>query len=183
MSTWPFVPTPEIFTGNVATVNDPFDANKPNNGARLALGTAVYQTDSTGRLLKYRYVRYSPTAAVVLAAGNTPGIVYWKDATFGVVTPTMSESLTTTLNSVAGWLLNVNATVGNYVFIQVRGFLAAANVAAATALGDNLVGGGAAMVTVRVASGTAPTSKLVAGIALAAVSGGLANVFVCLEDI
>lgn len=182
MGTFPFVPTPEVFTGNPATVNDPFDATKINQGARMFLGTAFYQTDSTGRLLKYRYVRYNPTAAVVLAASNVPGIVYWKDNTFGVVTPTMSESTTTTLNSLAGWLLNVNAVAGNYVCIQVRGYLASANVAASTALGDNLVGGGAALVTVRVASGTAPTSKLVAGIALAAVSGGLANVFTCVED-
>ena len=46
--TFPFQQTPEIFTGNPATVNDPYDATKPNNGARMALGTRFYQTDSAG---------------------------------------------------------------------------------------------------------------------------------------
>src|ERR1700681_366802 len=124
-NTFPFLPTPEIFTGNVATVNDPFDTTKPNNGARMLVGMRIYQMDSSGRLLKYRYVRYNPTAAATLTANtNVPGVVYWKDNTFGVVTPTASEGITTKINQIAGYLLNAGVTAGNYCFIQVAGYLA-----------------------------------------------------------
>lgn len=180
----PHTLTTEVFTGNPATVNDPFDATKLNNGARVPLGTILMLLDSSGRRLKYRYVRYNPTAAVGLVANtNVPGVVYWKDNTFTVVTPTMSEGITTTLQSVAGYLLNAAATAGNFVFIQVGGYLKNAVVAAATAIGDSQVGSGATpLISARVAAATAPTSKIVAGVALAAIAGAQADVLVTAED-
>jgi len=184
MSTFPFTPTPEVFTGNVATVNDPFNANVFNNGARMAPGTRVYQTDSSGRLLKYRYVRYNPTAAVTLTANtNVPGVVYWKDNTFTVVTPTLSEGITTGKNQVAGYLLNANATAGNFVFIQVAGYLANAVVAAGTAIDGVQIGGGATpLISAVIVSGVALTARPVA-VSLAAISGNQAPVLVCIEDV
>lgn len=184
MSTFPFIPTPEIFTGNVLTINDPYNANNPNNGARMLLGTRFYQVDSSGRLLKYRYVRYNPTAAVTLTANtNVPGVVYWKDNTFGVVTPTASEGITTKINQVAGYLLNPSVTAGNYTLIQVAGYLANAVVAASTAIDDVQVGLiTTPLITGRVASGVALTSRAVA-VALAAISTNQAPVLVCIEDV
>lgn len=184
MSTFPFTPTPEIFTGNVLTVNDPFNAAAFNNGARMAPGTRIYQTDSSGRLLKYRYVRYNPTAAVTLTANtNVPGVVYWKDNTFTVVTPTASEGITTKINQIAGYLLNANATAGNFVFIQVAGYLSNAVVAASTAVDDLQIGlATTPLITGRVASGANISARPVA-VSLTAISGNQSAVLVCIEDV
>jgi len=182
--TFPFQQTPEIFTGNPATVNDPYDATKFNNGARMALGTRFYQTDSSNRLLKYRYVRYNPTAAVTLTAGtNVPGVVYWKDNTFTIVTPTASEGVSTKLNQVAGYLLNASATAGNYVCIQVAGYLSSAVVGGGTAIDDlQIAATNTPLLTGRCVSGAYISARPVA-ISLAAVVGVLAPVLICIEDI
>lgn len=172
--------TPEISTGNIATVNDPVDATKVTLGARNPLGAAVWSSDSSGRLRKYRYVKLSGTGTP--STSNCPGVVYWKDNTYQVVTPTMSEAVFNALNSVAGILLNTAATNLNYVFIQVAGYLASCQVPASTAISDALVGGGAAFVLVRVASGTAPTGRVVA-ISNAAVASNKADVFIVIESL
>jgi len=189
MSTFPFVPTPEIFTGNPGTVNDPYLTTPSisgllNNGARMTPGTRFYQTDSSGRLLKYRYVRYNPTAAVTLTAGtNVPGVVYWKDNTFTTVTPTASEGISTKINQIAGYLLNPNATAGNFVCIQVAGYLSNAVVAAGSAIDDLQIGlATTPLVTGRTASGNYIPARPVA-VTLAAISGNQAPVLVCIEDI
>jgi hypothetical protein len=183
-NTFPFIPTPEIFTGNVLTVNDPYDTTKPNNGARMILGMRFYQQDSSGRLLKYRYVRYNPTAAVTLTANtNVPGVVYWKDNTFGIVTPTASEGVTTKINQIAGYLLNANVTAGNYTVIQVAGYLSNAVVAASTAIDDLQFGlVTTPLITGRAASGTFPGGRPCA-VSLAAISTNQAPVLVIVEDI
>jgi hypothetical protein len=183
-NTFPFLPTPEIFTGNVLTVNDPYNTNNPNNGARMYPGMRFYQQDSSGRLLKYRYVRYNPTAAVTLTANtNVPGVVYWKDNTFGIVTPTASEGVTTKINQIAGYLLNALVTAGNYTVIQVAGYLSNAVVAASTAIDDLQIGlATTPLITGRVASGASITARPCA-VSLAAISTNQAPVLVCVEDI
>jgi hypothetical protein len=183
-NTFPFIATPEIFTGNVNTVNDPFNTAMPNNGARMYPGMRFYQMDSSGRLLKYRYVRYNPTAAVTLTANtNVPGVVYWKDNTFGIVTPTASEGVTTKINQIAGYLLNANVVAGNYTVIQVAGYLSNAVVAAASAVDDVQVGlVTTPLITGRIASGVALTSRPCA-VTLTAISGNQSQVLVCVEDL
>lgn len=170
--------TPEISTGNVATVNDARDTTKPNNGAKNPLGAQYVLSDSSGRLKKVRYVRYNPTAAVT----DIVGPVYWKDNTFTVVTPTRSESVFgDTINGVAGILLNASITDGNFCFIQTAGYLAAMAVPAATAQSDALVSATGAQALARIAAGTAPTGKVVA-FAITAVSGGVSDVLIALES-
>jgi hypothetical protein len=188
-ATFPFQQTPELFTGNPATVNDlysttPSASGLLANGARMAPGTRFYQTDSAGRLLKFRYVRYNPTAAVVLTLGtNVPGVVYWKDNTFTIVTPTASEGISTKINQIAGYLLNANATAGNFVCIQVAGYLANAVVSAGSAIDDLQVGNATTpLITSRTASGNYIPARPVA-VTLAAISGNQAPVLVCIEDI
>lgn len=175
----PFLETVEIFTGNVATVNDAYDTTKFNNGARTTPGAAVYISSSTGQLRKYRYVRYNPTAAVTAIVGP----VYWKDNTFTIVTPTRSESVFgDTINAIAGVLLNTSITSGNFGYIQTFGFLAAMAVPALTAQSDALVSATGAQALARVAAGTAPTGRVVA-FAITAVSGGNSDVLIACEDI
>ena len=43
--------TMQISTGNVATVNDPYDTTKENNGAKNPLGSSVWLQDSSWRWL------------------------------------------------------------------------------------------------------------------------------------
>lgn len=166
-----FLQTMQVSTGNVATVNDA--------SAQNPLGAAIYISDSSGRRRKYRYVRYNPTAAVTEIVGP----VFWKDNTFTVTTPTRSEGLGgDTLNvGLAGILLNALITPGNYGFIQVFGFLAAMPVPALTAASDALVSATGAQALARVAAGTAPTGR-VAAWAITAVSGGVSDVVVAVED-
>ncbi len=175
-----FLQTMEISTGDVATVNDIFDSTKVNNGARNPLGAAIYISDSSGRRRKYRYVRYNPTAGVT----DIVGPVYWKDNTFTVVTPTRSEALggDTENVAVAGILMNASVTDGRFVFIQTFGFLAAMAAPASTAPSDALVSATGAQALVRVAAGTAPSGKVVAW-AITAVSGGLSDVLIAVEDL
>jgi len=172
-------------SGNPALINDAYSSllTVPNNGARMPVGVAFYYPDTNGRRLKYRYVRYNPTATVALTQNtNVPGIVFWTDNNFQTVSPTMSESVTAGANSVAGWLLNVNATPGNYVCIQVAGYLANAVVAASTAKDDNLIGlGSTPLICGRVASGGTLTTKVI-GVALTAIATGQSQILVTVED-
>lgn len=184
----------QVTTGNVRTVLDVRDTTKPNNGAPNALGSSYYDNPTStanpnGVPVKYRYVRYNSTANSAVKAA--PGLVYWVDNTYTTVTSTMSEGITGTLNDVAGFMMvnstdltTLTATLlnGNFVWICVGGYVKAAIVAAATAVGDAEVGGGAAWVPVRVASGTAPTGRP-AGFALTAISGSTADVYVTCESI
>lgn len=173
-----FLQTVQVTTGNVATVNDAFDTKKPNNGAKNPLGAAFYLSDSSGRIRKYRYVRYNPTAAVTVVVGP----VFWKDNTFTVVSQTRSESVFgDTINSVAGVILNTGITNGNYGFIQVSGFLAAMPVPAATAASDALVSATGIGQLARVAAGSAPTAIDVVAKAITAVAGGVSDVVIMLE--
>jgi len=186
--------TPQITTGDWTTVNDAFkttlpDANYPYpNGAQNPLGAAYTMRDSSGRIKKIRYVRLAGTAAYNVNSITVPGIVYWKDNTFGVVTPTMSECVSTKANCEAGFLVNPNATNGNFVFIQVGGYLGASSspgvsppVPASTAVDDSLYGATGAFTMTRDAAGTASKYRP-AAFALQAVSGGLADIFVVLES-
>lgn len=183
--------TLQITTGNVATVNDPFQtAGAPVagssillSGARNPLGISAYVSDGTitGRRWKVRYVRVNATT---FNPSPVVGPVYWKDNTFQVVTTLYSEAVTT--NTPAGIMLNANITNGNYGFILVGGFLGAANlgsipVVASTAIGDALIGATGQQTFGRVAAATAPTNAVIAW-AVTAVSGGKADVFVALES-
>jgi hypothetical protein len=196
MGFWPLTLTPEVFTGNPATVNDPYyatgtaGASFPGpNGARMPLGTPVMQLSAPGaaslsypqQRLRYRYVRLNYTTAPPsgLLAG---GPVYWKDNTFTVVTTNSAEAmygLGNPLNFIAGVLLNANATNGNFIMIQTYGYNAAVVVTSSgTAAGDWIIGFSSTnQATNRVASGTAPTQTPL-GIALSAYSNGLAPTLV-----
>lgn len=146
--------TPQITTGDIATVNDARDTTKPLNGALNPLGSVWRGFDANGRPQVIRYVRYNPTAGITDAVGP----VFWKDNTFTVVTPTLSECVTAAANSAAGLLLNASVTDGNFIFILTYGYAAAVLVPASTVKDDSLVGG-ASQAFVRVASATAPTYK------------------------
>ena len=148
--------TAEISTGNVATVNDLFDSTKPNNKARNPLGAAYYGTDSSGRPLKFRYVRIDSTVVPTEVIGP----VWWKDNTFTLVTAVRSEAVYDEANAVAGILLNVDITDGNFGFIQVAGYLSGL-ITATAAVGDALVGGASAQLVAAVAADTAPTNRVI----------------------
>ena len=169
--------TAEIFTGNPATVNDAYDTTKLNNGARIALGVAVYVIESvTGGVQKWRYVRLNTT----VDATKVFGPVYWKDNTYQVVTQKDTEALMA-LNGIAGIMANTSATNGSFVFILVSGHIAAVPIAASTAAGDSIIGATGTQLTARVAKGTAPTNTVLA-MAETAVSGGKSDLRVCVED-
>ena len=61
-------------------------------------------------------MRLNTTVAATIVLGP----VYWKDNTYQVVTQKTSEALMG-INGLAGLLVNVNATNGNFVFILVYG--------------------------------------------------------------
>jgi hypothetical protein len=176
----PFIPTAEVYSGNPATVNDPYSATATfpwPNGQRQALATAVYTIDTTtGGVLKWRYVRLNSTTPATLIVGP----VYYKDNTRGIVTIQSSESLMV-LNGVAGVLVNLNATKGNFVFILVSGHLGAFAVPAGTAVGDQLIGATGAQQVAKVTQNTAPTNVVLA-LAETAVAAGVSDIRVCVED-
>ncbi len=142
----------QITTGNPATVSDVYDATRPNNGARNPLGASIWLQDSSGRWLKYTYVRLNCTTPPT-NFGLCP--VYWKDDTGTVVTAVGSEGYDVT-GAVAGYLPGlaaaantntaapavaaINIVNGNFVFIQVAGFLHNAFVAESDAIGDWVIG-------------------------------------------
>lgn len=171
--------TAEVFTGNPATVNDPFSTTgfPGNNGARMALGTAIYTIDSTtGGVQKWRYVRLNTT----VDATKVLGPVYWKDNTYQVVTQKDTEALMG-LNGLAGLLANVNATNGSYVFILVYGHYPAVPLTAGSA-GDTVIGATGTQLVTNIAKGTAPTNTVLA-LAETAVAAGKADMRICVEDV
>ena len=179
--------TAEVSTGNVATVNDAYQAypattGAPNNylaaqnGALNPLSSCLYLGDTSGRRTKYRYVRLNCTAPPVFIVGP----VYWKDNTFTVVTALSSEALYG-INAFAGVLLNVNATNGNYVFIQTFGHLAGVVVAASTAAGDAVIPASGTQLFGRTAANTAPTN-IVAAWAETAIASTKSDLFIVVEQ-
>jgi hypothetical protein len=183
--------TAQVTTGNVRTTIDTYVATgtitpyQPN-GARNPVGMKYYDnTPSTtypnGLPAAYRYVRYSSTANAAVIA--YPGPVFWTDIGKTTVTSTMSEGLTATQQSLAGWLMPNSTDIsgltaailnGNWVWICVAGVVLNAASAASIAKGDFLIGSSGAWVPVRVASGTAPT-YLLGALALADVAGSYYN--------
>jgi len=190
---------PVLTTGSAYTSIDLYGSslNAQNVGANPANGAyntpgAIYSvqpsvgslsTNGIGSQRFVKYVRYNPTASVAMVAGPAP--VYWKDSTYTVVTPTLSEALGANANSFAGWLLPNTTSFagltaaqlnGNFCFIHVGGFLPACIAPAGTAIGDAIIGAAGSFTGARVAAGTAPTN-LVAGWARSAIAGGLADIY------
>jgi hypothetical protein len=204
------VATPRITTGNVRTTYDLFTpAPGPttpgptpffSGGLAAPLGTTFMDQggpDSVSGTLTqlpllsvalYKYVLYKSATNPALV--TAPGLVYYTDETFTVVSGARADGFTTTENSLAGLLMpnttdlpNLTATIlnnggnGSGVWICIGGFVKAATSIAATAVGDTLVGSGTAFTPARVASGTAPTfTKTMT--ALTAIAGGVSDVLV-----
>lgn len=125
------------------------------------------------RAKRFQIVRVDPAAAAAPKAGQP---VYWSDRANYVVTTAGG----TALNQLAG-VINNAATRGNYTCIQVGGPCAVrasdANVTAAVAGADMLVGG-ATDLAVLVAAGTAPATAALGTIAapkVTDVTGGTGN--------
>jgi hypothetical protein len=171
------------------TAIDTYNAALENNGASQLLGSLYFQpltptgqaSNGGGSNQILKYVRYNPTTSVAIQAG--PALVYWKDETFTTVTPTLSEALGASQNSVAGWLLYNTTTLstataaqinGNFAWILVGGFNPGAVAPASTAIGDVVIGATGSFTGARVAAGTAPGYRI-AGYALTAVASGLAD--------
>lgn len=163
--------TPHVTTGDPHTVNDA--------EAKNILGTKWhFRNPTTGAIYACRYVKYSCTAA----PAEVVGPVYWKDATRTVVSADAADQFGDR-NSCAGFLLNVNVTDGNYVFIMVNGYIADAPVPASTAEGDLLsIDASTDQLLVRTAEGTAPICLPVA-VALEAVSNNVADIHVIVEPL
>ena len=144
------------------TAVDPYNTALENNGAFQPLGS-LYQaplnpanivTTGIGQYNYYKYVRYNPTATQNFLTG--PALVYWKDKTFTTVTGLASEALS--LDLPAGWMLFNTTTTplasgqtaaqqaalvnGNFVWIQVGGYLPAAYVTTGTAVGGAVIPSG-----------------------------------------
>jgi hypothetical protein len=109
-------------------------------------------------------------------------VVYWTDAAHTTVSGRMAEGLSTKANSIAGYLVNLSYTNGNFIFIQTAGFLAQALVAASTALDDVQIGASGDFTCARIASGAAIT-QVPASIALGAVASSKADVFVDVDTL
>jgi len=172
--------TAEVYTGNPATVNDAYSSTATfpwPNGARQALGTALYTIDATtGSVLKWRYVRLNSTTTATLVVGP----VYYKDNTRGIVTIQSTESLMA-LNGIAGLLVNVNATNGNFVFILTHGHYGGVAVPAGTAVGDSIYGAAGAQQVGKTSANTA-TPNVALALAETAVASGVSDLYVCVED-
>lgn len=166
----------QLSTGDPATVNDVVNPTSTSGQPYQPLGTSFYTTDAQGRIRKYRYVKLVGTAKPALIVGP----VYWADDTKTTVTPTLSESKTGTVNSIAGVLLNAAATYGNAVCILVVGKATAVPVPALTAAGDTLIGAAGNQQFARVAAGTRAGS-FEAAVALSAVAAGASDIDVCVD--
>jgi hypothetical protein len=186
----PFVPTYELFTGNPLTIDDAYQATPPfsgypfPNGARMQPGRAIYYTVLIGANYywqKFRYVRYNPTATVVLVTGQVPP-VYWKDNTFTVVTPTESEGLLG-INGIAGALPNTALVAGDWTLIQVAGYAPNLISASAMAAGDLAYGNATALTVTRVAQGAAAAIQKVFYMALTAIASSVSIGQIQVEDI
>lgn len=184
---------PVVSTGLLSTSIDPFVSTNLNNGA-LNIPGAIYQAPINSALIGtkgpapngyFKYVRYNPSVSQTLKNGAQ--LVYWKDETFTTVTGLYSESLTGTINDIAGWML-YNTTVnsaavatdinGNYCWIQVGGLLVGAWVTAAAAADASIYGAASTFgATGTTAANTAPTNR-VAGWSLAAAASNLVDLYV-----
>jgi hypothetical protein len=204
------VATARVNTGNVRTSYDPFTPSAtastgaavgaPFGGLANVLGTTFMDQggpDSVSGTLTqlpllsnalYKYVLYKSTTNPALVAN--PGLVYYTDNTFTVVSGAIADGLTGTANSLAGYMMinttdltTITATIlnnggnGSGVWICIGGYVKAATAITSTAVGDSLVGGATAFTPVRVASGTAPTFVKYAT-AQTNLSGAVADVVV-----
>lgn len=212
------IQTAQITTGNFRTTVDPFVtgyAGYPTNpGNRAIPGAAYYDSGGAsstattatpfdnefGRPGKYRYVRYYDSAATALTNMTAPVPVYWVDANYTTVTPLYSQSITGTINSVAGILMVnttdisglviANATTsqtalnGNFVWICVGGYVSGAIGAASTAAGDAVIGASTIFTAGKVTAGTAPTNRVIgwAQSAIDTPATGQINLLVTLES-
>lgn len=187
--------TAEVITGNMRTTVETFPGpGLPlGYGPRAPLGISYYDSTKTlqnpdGTWGKYRRVKYQSTTNSPPLTG--PGVVYWTDENGTTVTSDYSESVTQGLNSIAGVMmanttdmpsLTPETLNGNVVWICVGGVVTGAVAPAGLAAGDALIGSATAWTPDRVASGTAPTNKVL-GYALTAVQNGLADISVELES-
>lgn len=195
----PLIPTYEDYTGSLFTVNDAYVTTPPfgssyllPNGQRMQIGRAFYATwsptgSTTAYWLKLRYVRYSPTAAVTFTSGNLPP-VYWKDATFTVVTPTSTEG-TQGLNGIAGILLNTTTTsanlTGNWTLIAVGGYMTSMISITSVVAGDYVYGSATAQTVARLAQSATPGTGIVTKLlyrATTAIASSVSNGVIVCED-
>lgn len=184
----------------VYTAVDTYNTALENNGANQPLGS-IYQaplslgvvgtaTKGIGQNNYFKYVRYNPTVSQNFLTG--PQLVYWKDNTFTTVTGLASEALS--INLIAGWLLFNTTTTplasgqtaaqqaalvnGNFVWIQVGGYLPGAYVTTGTATGGIIIGASSTFgANAYIAPGSNITNE-VAGIVIAAASSNLADLYV-----
>jgi hypothetical protein len=187
MGSFFFQPTAEVFTGNPATVNDLYNATPPftgypyPNGARNVPGRSVYMY--TGTTLNtyccYRYVRYNPTATVTLVAGQLPP-VYWVDVAQTTVSPTASEGIAG-VNGIAGVLLNMKVTAGNWTYIQVSGYLVGMISNTGCVAGSVATGNATALTVTITAAGTAPPARPLY-IATSSIVSSVCNGIVTVEN-
>lgn len=189
--------TPEVSSGNVATVLDIRDTTKSNNGARNPLGAkfrsnVVSAANPNGYPVAYRYVRYNSTANAATQA--SPAGVFWTDNTFTTVTSTKSEALGGTTGGPsfpAGVVLQTSARVtaaqlnGNFIWIQVAGFLSGV-LSPSAAAGDQCLLTGTDWTTTggftKVTVATAPTGRVVS-LAVAAAASNVADMYLCFESL
>jgi len=180
------------------TAVDTYNTALENNGALQPLGS-IYQaplnpgatsTTGIGQNNYFKYVRYNPTVSQNFLAG--PQLVYWKDKTFTTVTGLGSEALST--NLIAGWMLFNTTTTplatgqtaaqqaalvnGNFVWIQVGGYLPGAYVTTGTAAGGVIIGASSTFgATGYIAPGSNVTNE-VAGLVVTAASSNLSDLYI-----
>ncbi len=188
----------QVTTGNFRTTMDAYQASTvvqpyQPNGAKAIVGGAIYDdtpsvTYPNGILSKYRYVRYNSTANAAVVAFPAP--VFWTDEAKTTVTSTLTESISATVQDIAGWLMPNSTDIsgltaallnGNWVWICVAGYVKGGAAAAGSA-GDWLVGSSGAWVPVVVASGT-NTGLRKAAYLMANAAASIADIFVTVESL
>lgn len=158
-----FFPVQTVHLGRAGTFASFNEATLPIGGQ---LGVTVEDQGKVYRLVKFD----NGVGNVASVAG---GVVHWKDRANSVVTSDQTDAQAT-INSVAGATLGVITDL-YYCFIQIGG-LQTCLVAAATAVGDAMVGSTTDNTFGRTASGTAPVGVPYA-IAYSAISGGTSSVY------
>jgi hypothetical protein len=181
-----------ITTGNVQTTVD--SSTLPLNGPpRQPLGTiysppisvALATPHGAGAPPVYKYVQYQSTANPAVVAAPAP--VYYTDETFTIVSGVFSESLTASAASVAGYLMPNSTALstltaatlnGNWVWIQIAGFLAGAYApTSGGAVGSTIQGLTGNWTSIAVGAGTAPVNRVL-GIQLTAIASSACDVLV-----
>ena len=201
--------TPRISTGNVRTTFDPFTPSpgastpgptpNPFNGLACPLGSIFVDVggpDSvsgsttllpTGTAVVYKYVLYKSTTNPALVAA--PGVVYYTDNTYTIVSGAIADGVTGKapdaagvmmintgdLTTITAAILNNNGN-GSGVWICINGFVKQANIAAA-ATGDYLYGSGN-FATTNVADGAAAPVHIPFATAITAAAGNKADILV-----